>query len=63
MFEPCYNWNGWLGSKNQWPTCNIRCHLFQTSEEELFGNSSHGAAMNEFLDLIGHRVKLKEFEG
>ncbi|KAL8581857.1 hypothetical protein ACOMHN_010231 [Nucella lapillus] len=35
----------------------------QTSEEELFGNSSHGAAMEEFLDLIGHRVKLKDFIG
>ncbi|XP_076472711.1 uncharacterized protein LOC143302082 [Babylonia areolata] len=35
----------------------------QTSEEELFGNSSHGAAMDEFLDLIGHRVKLKDFIG
>lgn len=35
----------------------------QTSEEELFGNSSHGAAMDEFLDVIGHRVTLKDFIG
>ncbi|KAK7094056.1 rap1 GTPase-activating protein 1-like isoform X2 [Littorina saxatilis] len=35
----------------------------QTSEEELFGNSSHGAALDEFLDLIGHRVHLKDFIG
>ncbi|XP_076451766.1 uncharacterized protein LOC143287560 isoform X2 [Babylonia areolata] len=35
----------------------------QTREEELFGNSAHGAAFDEFLDLIGQRVKLKDFTG
>ncbi|KAK7477903.1 hypothetical protein BaRGS_00030812, partial [Batillaria attramentaria] len=35
----------------------------QTSEEELFGNASHGPALDEFLDFIGHRVQLKDFAG
>ncbi|XP_050414860.1 rap1 GTPase-activating protein 1 isoform X3 [Patella vulgata] len=35
----------------------------QTTEEELFGNVSHGPAMEEFLDLIGDHVSLKHFKG
>ena len=35
----------------------------QTKEEELFGNVSHSDAMEEFLQCIGHRVKLKNFDG
>lgn len=37
--------------------------LFQTTEEELFGNKAHGAAMEEFLQLLGERVQLKDFKG
>lgn len=36
---------------------------FQTKEEELFGNVCHSPAMEEFLQCIGHRVLLKNFEG
>ncbi len=32
-------------------------------EEEVFGNATHSAAMDEFLDLLGDRVSLKDFQG
>ena len=35
----------------------------QTREEDLFGNVHHSPAMEEFLNLLGDRVKLKEFKG
>ncbi|KAL5015173.1 hypothetical protein ScPMuIL_009443 [Solemya velum] len=35
----------------------------QTKEEELFGNEHHSPAMEEFLNFLGDRVKLKEFKG
>ncbi|WAR14949.1 RPGP1-like protein [Mya arenaria] len=34
-----------------------------TKEEELFGNIGHSPAMEEFLQCIGHRVSLRNFEG
>ena len=35
----------------------------QASEEELFGNHHHSEAMEEFLQVLGDRVKLKDFKG
>ncbi|GAB6031292.1 Rap1 GTPase-activating protein 2, variant 2 [Chamberlinius hualienensis] len=35
----------------------------QTTEEELFGNVNHSPAMEEFLNMLGDRVKLKNFKG
>ncbi|VDN07647.1 unnamed protein product [Thelazia callipaeda] len=35
----------------------------QTTEEELFGNATHSDAFDEFLNIIGERVKLRDFEG
>ncbi|XP_069117229.1 rap1 GTPase-activating protein 1-like isoform X3 [Argopecten irradians] len=35
----------------------------QTTEEALFGNVSHGQAMEDFLSVIGERVQLKDFKG
>lgn len=35
----------------------------QTKEEEVFGNVSHSAAMEEFLDMLGDRITLKDFKG
>lgn len=35
----------------------------QTTEEELFGNVTHSPAMEEFLDMLGDRIKLKDFKG
>eukprot|EP00118_Oscarella_pearsei_P003610 m.15058 g.15058 ORF g.15058 m.15058 type:complete len:807 (+) comp26140_c0_seq1:165-2585(+) len=37
--------------------------LGQTEEEEMFGNENHGAAMEEFLDLLGETIDLKGFQG
>lgn len=37
--------------------------LLQTKEEDLFGNVYHSPAMEEFLQCIGHRVLLKNFDG
>ncbi|KFD62573.1 hypothetical protein M514_01090 [Trichuris suis] len=49
----------------------VNCYKFgviyqkfgQTSEEELFGNISHGKKMEEFLEILGDRVKLLDFKG
>ena len=38
-------------------------NIFQTKEEDLFGNVCHSNAMEEFLQVIGHRVQLKHFAG
>lgn len=35
----------------------------QTSEEQLFANRSHSPAFDEFLSVIGQRVRLKDHEG
>lgn len=35
----------------------------QTKEEQLFNNKDHSPAMEEFLQVIGDRVKLKDFKG
>uniref|UniRef100_A0A914W0Z7 Rap-GAP domain-containing protein n=1 Tax=Plectus sambesii TaxID=2011161 RepID=A0A914W0Z7_9BILA len=35
----------------------------QTREEELFGNATHSAAMEEFLTLLGDRIQLRDFDG
>ncbi|XP_013379547.1 rap1 GTPase-activating protein 1-like isoform X3 [Lingula anatina] len=35
----------------------------QTKEEEVFGNRTHSAAMEEFLNVMGQRIQLKDFKG
>jgi len=35
----------------------------QVTEEEIFSNQEHSEAFDEFLNLIGNRVQLKEFTG
>jgi RAP1 GTPase activating protein 1 len=35
----------------------------QVTEEDIFSNETHSNTMEEFLDLIGTRVKLKDFRG
>ncbi|CAF2894408.1 unnamed protein product [Rotaria sp. Silwood2] len=35
----------------------------QLTEEDIFSNETHSIAMDKFLDLIGTRVKLKDFRG
>lgn len=35
----------------------------QTTEEELFGNTTMTKGLDEFLDLLGHRIKLRDHTG
>jgi hypothetical protein len=35
----------------------------QTTEEELFSNQDHSKSFDDFLNLIGRRIKLKDFDG
>ncbi|VDK89098.1 unnamed protein product [Litomosoides sigmodontis] len=35
----------------------------QTTEEELFGNATFSNAFDEFLDIIGERIELRDFKG
>ena len=39
----------------------LYCREGQQSEEEMYNNEEGGAAFKEFLDLIGQRVRLKDF--
>uniref|UniRef100_A0A5S6QFF8 Rap-GAP domain-containing protein n=1 Tax=Trichuris muris TaxID=70415 RepID=A0A5S6QFF8_TRIMR len=49
----------------------VNCYKFgvvyqkfgQTSEEELFGNVTHSKQMEEFLEILGDKVKLLDFKG
>ena len=38
------------------------CKSGQSSEEEMYNNERSSPAFDEFLDLIGKRVRLKEFD-
>uniref|UniRef100_A0A1I8EBA7 Rap-GAP domain-containing protein n=1 Tax=Wuchereria bancrofti TaxID=6293 RepID=A0A1I8EBA7_WUCBA len=35
----------------------------QTTEEELFGNATYSSAFDEFLNIIGERIELRNFKG
>jgi RAP1 GTPase activating protein 1 len=35
----------------------------QTTEEQLFGNVQSSAALDEFLELLGQRIQLKDHKG
>lgn len=37
------------------------CLAGQSSEEEMYNNESAGPALEEFLQLLGERVRLKGF--
>ena len=37
------------------------CRNGQQTEEEMYNNEEGGAAFNEFLELIGQKVRLKGF--
>ncbi|XP_030627133.1 signal-induced proliferation-associated 1-like protein 2 [Chanos chanos] len=39
----------------------LYCKAGQSTEEEMYNNESAGAALDEFLDLLGQRVRLKGF--
>lgn len=38
------------------------CKAGQSSEEDMYNNEEAGPALNEFLETIGHRVRLKGFD-
>lgn len=38
------------------------CRAGQSSEEDMYNNESSGPAFEEFLDLLGERVRLKGWE-
>lgn len=35
----------------------------QVTEEELFSNQEHSESFDDFLNLLGIRIKLKDFSG
>ena len=35
----------------------------QLTEESIFGNRNHSAAMEEFLEMLGRKVELSQHEG
>lgn len=39
----------------------LYCKAGQSTEEEMYNNESAGPALDEFLDLLGQRVRLKGF--
>lgn len=39
----------------------LYCKAGQSTEEEMYNNESGGPALEEFLDLLGQRVRLKGF--
>ena len=46
------------------PVCQVGvmyCRAGQQTEEEMYNNEEGGPAFNEFLDVIGQRVRLKGF--
>jgi RAP1 GTPase activating protein 1 len=34
----------------------------QTSEQEIYNNTTHGQEFEEFLEFLGRKVKLKDFD-
>ncbi len=47
--------------QNKYKVGLMYCREGQQTEEEMYNNEEGGAAFNEFLDLIGTRVRLKGF--
>ena len=39
----------------------LYCKANQTTEEEMYGNKDAGPAFEEFLEVIGQRVRMKGF--
>jgi len=45
------------------PFLSLILFLFQTLEEELFGNNEESPAFKEFLELLGDTITLQDFKG
>jgi signal-induced proliferation-associated 1 like protein 1 len=48
--------------QNKYKVGLLYCREGQQTEEEMYNNEEGGAAFNEFLDLVGQRVRLKGFQ-
>jgi len=48
-------------SENTYKVGVMFCRVGQQSEEDMYNNEEGGASFNEFLDVIGQRVRLKGF--
>lgn len=40
----------------------LYCRAGQTTEEEMYNNETAGPAFSEFLEVLGQRVRLKDFD-
>ena len=40
----------------------LYCKAGQTTEEEMYNNEGAGPAFSEFLEMLGQRVRLKDFD-
>ncbi|XP_064111065.1 signal-induced proliferation-associated 1-like protein 1 [Macrobrachium nipponense] len=51
-----------LGIHNKFKIGVLYCRAGQTTEEEMYNNESAGPAFSEFLEILGQRVRLKDFD-
>lgn len=51
-----------LGVHKKFKVGVLYCRSGQTTEEDMYNNESGGPAFSEFLEVLGQRVRLKEFE-
>lgn len=51
-----------LGVHNKFKIGVLYCRAGQTTEEEMYNNESAGPAFSEFLEILGQRVRLKDFD-
>nr|XP_045598357.1 signal-induced proliferation-associated 1-like protein 1 isoform X1 [Procambarus clarkii]XP_045598358.1 signal-induced proliferation-associated 1-like protein 1 isoform X1 [Procambarus clarkii]XP_045598359.1 signal-induced proliferation-associated 1-like protein 1 isoform X1 [Procambarus clarkii] len=51
-----------LGVHNKFKVGVLYCRAGQTTEEEMYNNESAGPAFSEFLEVVGQRVRLKDFD-
>ena len=51
-----------LGVHKKFKVGVLYCRAGQSTEEEMYNNEHAGPAFSEFLELLGQRVRLKNFE-
>ncbi|CAL4135181.1 unnamed protein product, partial [Meganyctiphanes norvegica] len=51
-----------LGVHKKFKVGVLYCRSGQTTEEDMYNNESGGPAFSEFLEVLGQRVRLKEFD-
>lgn len=50
------------GLSNHYKVGILYCKANQSTEEEMYNNEEGGVAFEEFLDLIGQRIRLRDFD-